>query len=78
MTSFTFLIKLFTAGIFFIGKYIVFVEIVNRKKSIEIRLTPQKMKFSIKDFFSKCGHFRSKLRVWSHLLKKSAMANFIF
>ena len=34
--------------------------------------TVQKMKFSIKDFFSK------KLRIWSHLLKKSLMGNFIF
>ena len=32
------------------------------------------MKFSIKDFFS----FFRKLRIWSHLLKKSLMENFIF
>ena len=31
--------------------------------------TAQKMKFSIKDFF---------LRIWSHLLKKFLMENFIF
>ena len=36
------------------------------------------MKFSIKDFFSKCDQIRSLLRVWSHLLKKSLMENFIF
>ena len=36
--------------------------------------TAQKMKFSIKDFFS----FFRKLRIWSHLLKKSLMENFIF
>ena len=36
------------------------------------------MKFSIKDFFSKCDQIRSKLRIWSHLLKKSLMVNFIF
>ena len=35
-----------------------------------------KMKFSIKDFFSKCNHIRRKL--FSHLLKKSLMENFIF
>ena len=29
------------------------------------------MKFSIKDFFSKCDQTRSFLRIWSHLLKKS-------
>ena len=32
--------------------------------------TAQKMKFSIKDFFSKYDQIR-KLRIWSHLLKKS-------
>ena len=38
----------------------------------------QKMKFSIKDFFSKCDQIRSFLRIWSHLLKKPLMENFIF
>ena len=41
-------------------------------------LTAQKMKFSIKDFFSKCDQIRRKVRIWSHLLKKSLMENFIF
>ena len=36
------------------------------------------MKFSIKDFFSKCDQIRSFLRIWPHLLKKSLMENFIF
>ena len=40
--------------------------------------TTQKMKFSIKDFFSKCDQIRRKLRISSHLLKKSLMENFIF
>ena len=40
--------------------------------------TAQKMKFSIKDFFSKCYQIRSFRRVWSHLLEKSLMENFIF
>ena len=40
--------------------------------------TAQKMKFSIKDFFSKCDQIRRKLRVWSHLLKIFLMENFIF
>ena len=40
--------------------------------------TARKMKFSIKDFFSKCDHFRSFLRIWLHLLKKFFMENFIF
>ena len=36
------------------------------------------MKFSIKDFLSKCEQTRRKLRVWAHLLEKSLMENFIF
>ena len=40
--------------------------------------TAQKMKFSIKDFFSKCDQTRKKLQIWSHLLKKSLMENFTF
>ena len=36
------------------------------------------MKFSIKDFFSKCDQIWSILRICSHLLKKSLMGNFIF
>ena len=35
-------------------------------------------KFFIKDFFCKCDQIRSFLRIWSHLLKKSLMENFIF
>ena len=34
--------------------------------------------FSIKNFFSKCEQIRWKLRICSHLLKKSLMENFIF
>ena len=37
--------------------------------------TAQKMKFSIKDFSSKCGQIRRKLRIWSHLLEKSLLKN---
>ena len=40
--------------------------------------TAQKMMFPIKDFFSKRDQIRSFLRIWSHLLKKSLMKNFIF
>ena len=36
------------------------------------------MKFFVKVFFSKCDQIRRKLRIWSHLLKKSLMENFIF
>ena len=40
--------------------------------------TVWKMKFSIKDFLSKCDQIRSFLRIWSYLLEKSLMENFIF
>ena len=30
------------------------------------------------DFFSKCDQIRRELRIWSHLLKKYLMENFIF
>ena len=33
------------------------------------------MKFSITDFFSKFDRIRKKLRIWSHLLKKSLIEN---
>ena len=42
------------------------------------KFTAQKMKFSIKDFFSKCDQIHRKLRIWSHLLKKSLIENFSF
>ena len=35
------------------------------------------MKFSIKDFFSKCVQIPSFLRTWLHLLKKSLIEKFI-
>ena len=38
----------------------------------------KKMKFSIEDFFSEYDQINSFLRIWSHLLKKSLMENFIF
>ena len=41
-------------------------------------ITGQKMTFSIADFFSKCDQIRRFLQIWSHLLKKSVMENFIF
>ena len=50
----------------------------SQKVSILVSSTAQKMKFSIKDFCSKCDQIRRKLRTWSHLLKKSLMENFIF
>ena len=38
----------------------------------------KKMKFSDKNFFSKCGIIYKKLQIWSDLLEKSLMENFIF
>ena len=43
-----------------------------------LEATSQKIKFSIKDFFSKCKQIRRKLRTWSYLLQISLMENFIF
>ena len=43
-----------------------------------LNVATQKMKVAIKDFFSKCDHICSFLRIWSHLLKKSFMENLIF
>ena len=40
--------------------------------------TAQKMKFSIKDFFSNRDQIRIFLWILSHLLKKSLMENFNF
>ena len=38
----------------------------------------KKIKFSMKYFFSKCDQIRRKLQIWSYLLKKFFMENFIF
>ena len=40
--------------------------------------TAQKMKFSVKDFFSKCDQIRMKRRIWLNLLKKFLIENFFF
>ena len=47
-------------------------------KILEPKHFAKKMKFFIKDFFSQCDQIRSFLRIWSHLLKKSLIENFIF
>ena len=53
--------------------------------AVEVILTgtAQKTKFSIKNVFSKYDQMLQiwshlNLRIWSHLLKKSVMENFIF
>ena len=40
--------------------------------------TAQIKMFSIKDSFRKCDQIRRKLRIWSNLLKKPLIENFIF
>ena len=40
--------------------------------------TPQKTKFSIKDFFGRCKQVRIFLRIFSHFLKIPLTGNFIF
>ena len=41
------------------------------------RYNAQKMRFPIKDFFSKCDQILRKLQIWSHLLKKFLMDFFV-
>ena len=48
------------------------------KKRCKVTFTEQKMKFSIKNFFGKCDQICNFLQIWSHLMKKSLMENFIF
>ena len=40
--------------------------------------TAQKAIISTRDFFSRCNQILGKLRIWSHLLKKFLMENFVF
>ena len=64
---------------FFAQAFIVYnLQITFRPEFIFGEITAQKMKFSIKDFFSKCDQIRRKLWICSHLLKKSLMENYIF
>ena len=60
--------------------HIIFMSYINTYgySCFHFSITAQKLKFSIKDFFSKCNQIRSFLRIWSHLLKKSLMVNFSF
>ena len=37
-----------------------------------------KRKYYIKNFVGKCDQIRSFLRIWSHLLEKALMENFVF
>ena len=50
----------------------------SKRRHLCANYTAQKINFPIKYFFSKCEQIRRELRIWSHLLKKSLMENFIF
>ena len=56
-----------------------FTKLLIKRSNNQIQAdTVQKMKFSIKDFFSKCEQIRRELQIWSHLLKKSLLEKLIF
>ena len=67
-----------TVDITYVCLYAYISDFVSRSLSNILCDTTQKMRFSIKDSFSKCDQIRKKLWIWSHLLKKSLMGNFIF
>ena len=60
------------------SRYKLITLYLHHHKTSGTDFTAQKMKFSTKGFFSKCNQNRRKLRIWSHLLKKSLVANFTF
>ena len=45
---------------------------------LKLYVTAQKMKFSVKDFFSNVTKSAVSLRIWTHLLKKSLVESFNF
>ena len=52
-----------------------YVQWISVNKNVSFKLsTSQK----VKEFFSKCDQICSFLQIWSHLLKKSLMENFLF
>ena len=51
---------------------LIFVHVCVYQEFMDLKFyahTTQKIKFSIKDFFSKCDQMRRKLWIWSHFLK---------
>ena len=67
------LMKLLVGHTCFMKSHKISIDLLltTRKSSFQLTqaTTAQKMKFSIKDYFSKCDQIRSFLRIWSHLLK---------
>ena len=49
-----------------------------RKCTDHIRATPQEKEVFLKVFVSKCEQIHSFLRIYSHLLEKLILGNFIF
>ena len=45
---------------------------------VKVSCSAHKMKFFVKDFFSKCWQIHRFLQIWSNLLKKSFLGNFSF
>ena len=56
----------------------IYAQLGKLEKHTSLIFAAQKMKFYIKDPFSKCNQTWSFLLIWSHLLKKSLMENFTF
>ena len=59
----------------------IFKSIFAHLKASILTLPPppkKNLKFSIKDFLSKCDPVSQETTYWTHLLKKSLMGNFIF
>ena len=71
-------LRVFFNTLFLLGKISPYCSVLWRQSVTYKPYNAQKMKFLIKDLFSKCDQIRSFLWIWSHLLKKSLMANFIF
>ena len=61
-----------------VESFYVVLNLRNENYLINCSYTAQKMKFSIKVFFSKCDQIRSFLRIWTHTLKNSLRENFFF
>ena len=76
--SFAYFDLVFSDQFGFWNKTLTNIQPVDSYSKLFFRLTAQKMKFSIEDFFNKYDQIRRKLWIWSHLLKKSLMENFIF
>ena len=56
----------------------VYVTLLILIQTVTLPFTALQLRFSIKDFLSKCDQIRSFPQNWPNLLKKSLMENFIF